>query len=94
VAEEEEEVVFLIDGQRQAMSVTDAGGLLSYLVERVLPAQSLHSKIATAVGEGGGEVQVSGNEREELLAVLDAIEIRHALKDAERDLREALRGVT
>lgn len=87
---EEKEVVFLIDGRRQAMSVADAKGLLSYLVERTLPAQSLHYKISRAVQEDGGEVQVNAKEREELLRVLDAIEMHHALNDPERDLREAL----
>ena len=43
---EEKEVVFLIDGRRQAMPVADAKGLLSYLVERTLPAQSLQYKSA------------------------------------------------
>jgi hypothetical protein len=42
------------------------------------------------VQEDGGEVQVNAKEREELLRVLDAIEMHHALNDPERDLREAL----
>lgn len=80
------------NGLHAAMPVEDAAGLRSFVRERTNVSCSLHSKLSTAVRERGGQVRLASGEPDELRRVLEAIDGRGDLTDAERDLRDAVRG--
>lgn len=95
VVGEEGHVVFKMGTQEQAVTSADARDIQSHLdPERSVEANELHSQIAQALREDGGEVRLSNDaERRVLLLILDkGVETQHPLTDGQNALREALRG--
>lgn len=85
-------VVFKMGTRAQAVTIGDANQILDHFVENSAAFWELHPQVRRAVREGGGEVRVRNERRDELRQVLDAIEGQgRPLTERLSALREALR---